>query len=206
MNDDKWYGSDTRWYISYGYIFSKGEDILNKMCEIVGIDKQLVEKNELNAIGAQYVLKDLNWKFWDNIEHDSERLFKEITELNTQKVIEHRHTMPPNAPVTETYNPLQIWCADMWALLWNGWKLGKETICHPDLEFSWATSTEEEWNKYNIFHNAGVTNDKDGLFYKANYMQKPPYNENLSIKEGTASRKYWEAIEKIAKKSILITN
>jgi len=195
MNDDKWYGSDTRWYISYGYILSKGEDILNKMCEIVDIDKQLVEKNELNAIGAQYILKNLNWKFWDNVEHDCERLFKEITEMNIVK-----KTKDPE------YHEIQIWCADMWALLWNGWKLGKETVCHDDLQFSWATSTEEEWNKYNIFHNAGVTNDKDGLFYKAIYMYKIPYNENLNIKEGTASRKYWEAIQRTAKKSILITN
>jgi len=193
MNDDKWYGSDTRWYISHDYIISKGEDILNKMCEIVDIDKQLVKDNELNCIGAQYLMKDIDWKFWDNIERDSERLFKEITAMNDIKVKENPE-----------YHTLQIWCADMWALLWNAWKIGKETICHDDLLFSWGTSDENDYNKYNIFHNAGVTTEKEGLFYKALYMNKLPYNEDLKIKENTASFHYYQSIQKVEKKSILI--
>jgi hypothetical protein len=92
----------------------------------------------------------------------------------------------------------------MWAVLWNGWKMGYETICHPNLEFSWATSTEEDYNKLNILHNAGVVTSADGLFYKAEYMNKLPFNEPLKIKEGTASRKYWDIIQSVAKKSVLI--
>lgn len=191
--DDKWYGSDVRWYISHDYIVSKGEEILNKMCEIVDIDKQIIKDNELNCIGAQYILKDIDYNFWDNVEHDCERLFKEITELNNQK--------KANDP---KYHELQIWCADMWAVLWNGWKRGKVTVCHDDLQFSWATSVDGDWDKYNIFHNAGVTNDKDGLFYKCNYMNKLPYNENLNIKPNTTSWHYWNIIQKTGKKSCLL--
>ena len=204
MEGDNWYGSDTRWYIGHDYIVSKDEDVLDKMCEIVNIDKELVKANELNSIGAQYILKGVDWKFWDNVERDCERLFTEITELNTEKVIEHRHTMPPDAPVTPAYNPLQIWCADMWALLWNAWKLGKKTICHDDLQFSWATSSKNDWNKYNVFHNAGVVTDADGLFYKAIYTNKLPYGEKLSIKPDTASLEYWNLIQRVGEKSCLL--
>jgi hypothetical protein len=49
-----------------------------------------------------------------------------------------------------------------------------------------------------------VTGAEQGLFYKANYMNRLPYNENLNIKEGTASKKYWEIIQEVAKKSVLI--
>ncbi|MEI6297345.1 MAG: hypothetical protein WCO84_06955 [bacterium] len=203
LTDDKWYGSDVRWYMSHDYIVSKGSDILDKMCEIVAIDKQIVKDNELNCIGAQYILKDIDYSFWDTVERDCERLFKEITDLSDQKVQEDRHTMPSGI-TRSPYHPLQIWCADMWAVLWNGWKRGKVTVCHDDLQFSWATSSLDEWNKFNIFHNAGVTTDTDGLFYKCNYMNKLPYNENLNIKENTASRMYWEYIQKTAKKSCLI--
>jgi hypothetical protein len=91
----------------------------------------------------------------------------------------------------------------MWAVLWGGWKMGKETICHPDLEFSWATSTLADWEKLNIYHNAGCTSNGEGLFYKADYMNKLPYNEVLDIREGTASKKYWEIIQEVAKKSVL---
>jgi hypothetical protein len=104
----------------------------------------------------------------------------------------------------QPYHPLQIWCADMWAVLWNGWKLGYESVCHPDLEFAWATSTEAEWDKLNIFHNAGCTDAESGLFYKAIYMNELPYNKNLEIKEGTASKKYYEIIQKLEKKSVLL--
>ena len=192
LQDDKWYGSDCRWYIGHDYIISKGDDILDKMCEIVDIDKQLVKDNELNAIGAQYLMKGINAQFWANVEKDCERLFKEITDINNEKKI-----------AEPKYHELQIWCSDMWAVLWNGWKLGYESICHPELEFAWATSTEADWHRLNIFHNAGVTDSASGLFYKAIYMNELPYNKNLQIKEGTASKKYYEIIQKVEKKSVL---
>lgn len=203
LQDNKWYGSDCRWYIGHDYIISKGEDILNKMCEIVDIDKQLVKDNELNAIGAQYLMKGINAQFWANVEKDCERLFKEITDLNNEKIELDRHTMS-EGEARQPYHPLQIWCSDMWAVLWNGWKLGYESICHPDLEFAWATSTEAEWDKLNIFHNAGVTDAESGLFYKAIYMNELPYNKSLEIKDGTASKKYYEIIQKLEKKSVLL--
>lgn len=193
LQDDKWYGSDTRWYISHDYIISKGEDVLDEMCRIVGIDKQLVKDNELNSIGAQYLMKGINAEYWERVEKDCEVLFKEITELNNIK----KQSNP-------TYHELQIWCSDMFCVLWNAWKLGNETICHPDLQFSWGTSSESEWHQYNIYHNAGVVNGNQGLFYKALFIDELPYNKPVNVNEGTASKKYWEIIERTAKKSVLI--
>lgn len=193
LSDDRWYGSDCRWYISHDYILGKGEDILDKMCEIVSIPKHIVKSNELNSIGAQYIMKGINWMFWEEVEKDCERLFKEITDLNNEKKREN-----------PSYHELQIWCADMWAVLWGGWKLGKETVCDPDLEFSWGTSTEDDWNRLKIFHNAGVVSGNDGLFYKANYINRVPYKDELEIRGGTASKKYWEEIKQTSQKSVLI--
>jgi hypothetical protein len=193
LNDDKCYGSDTRWYISHDYIIGKGEDVLDKMCEIVSIPKHIVKANELNAIGAQYLMKGINWRFWEEVERDCERLFKEITELNNIKKREN-----------PSYHELQIWCADMWAVLWGLWKLGKETICDPDLEFSWGTSTEGDWDRLKIFHNAGVVSGNDGLFYKANYINRLPYGDELEIKGGTASKKYYDLVKEVGQKSVLL--
>jgi hypothetical protein len=202
LNDDCWYGSDTRWYIGHDYILSKGEDILDEMCRIVDIDKQVIKDNELNAIGAQYLMKGIDSEFWANVERDCERLYKEITDLNNEKIQIDRHTMP-EGEARQPYHPLQIWCADMWAVLWNGWKLGYKTVCHPELEFSWATSSEEEWYKFNIFHNAGVVRADQGLFYKALYMDKMPYDEDIKVDDKTASKKYWEIIKNVSQKSVL---
>jgi hypothetical protein len=193
INDENWYGSDTRWYIGHDYILSKGEDVLNLMCDIVGIHKGVVKAYEKNAIGAQYIMKDLSYYYWDKVERESELLFKDVSELNTKK----KHADP-------THHELQIWCADMWAVLWNGWKMRKQTICHPNLEFSWATSNEEDYQKCNIMHNAGITGTENGQFYKAQYMDKLPYLENLNIRENTATWHYWNEIQKTAKKSVLL--
>jgi hypothetical protein len=53
-------------------------------------------------------------------------------------------------------------------------------------------------------HNAGVTANDNGRFYKAQYMDKLPYLENLNITENTASWHYWNEIQKTAKKSVLL--
>ena len=193
INDDNWYGSDCRWYISHSYIKSKGDDILKAMCSIMEIDESVVEKNELNGIGAQYIMKGISENFWKIVENDCEKLFVNITELNKIK----KEKDP-------TYHELQIWCADMWAVLWNAWKMRAYTECHPNMEFSWATSNEDDYNRMNIFHNAGITGSDSGKFYKAHYMDKLPYNENLQITPNTASWYYWNEIQKTAKKSVLL--
>lgn len=193
LQDDNWYGSDTRWYIGHDYIISKGEDVLNKMCEIVDIAKFIVKNNELNSIGAQYLIKNISWKFWNRVETDSEQLYKQITDLNNIKLQEN-----------SGYHPLQIWCADMWSVLWNGWKYGKKTICHDELQFIWATSPFEDLTKYNIFHNAGVVNNQGRLFFKGDYLNSYPYNIELDIDENSCSYFYWQEIQKTAKKSVLL--
>ena len=191
--DDIWYGSDTRWYINYDYIISKGQDVFDKMVEIADINPQLVIDNNENSIGAQYILKRVDAGYWADVERDSERLYKEINHLSNQK-----------KKYDPKYHELQIWCADMWAVLWNIWKRGHVTRCHDDLQFSWATSTEDEYYQFNIMHNAGVTSVKSGLFYKAAYFSSLPYNQNLEIKENTASKKYYEWIQRVEKVSVLI--
>lgn len=192
LTDSKWYGSDTRWYIGHDYILSKGEEVLDEMCKIADIDKSIVKDNELNSIGAQYLMKNIDAEFWDKVEKDSERLFKEITELNNIKKKEE-----------PSYHELQIWCADMWAVLWNGWKRGAETVVHDNFTFSWGTSDLATYNKCNIFHNAGVVNSTQGLFYKALYMNSLPYKEDLEINENTASLEYWKVVKQVGLKTVL---
>ena len=193
--DDILYGSNTNWYISYDYIISKGKDVFDKMIEIVDINPQLVIDNNNNSIGAQYILKNIDYFFWEEVERDSENLFKKITKLNNKKKQEN-----------PSYNEIQIWAADMWSVLWNIWKYGYKTQCHPDLMFSWGTSSEDSYNTCNIMHNAGVTDRYVNYFNKSKYINLLPYNLNLKIKENTASKKYYEWIQKTEKKSVLLKN
>ena len=194
-NDDIFYGSNTNWYISYDYIISKGKDVFDKMVEIMDINPQIVIDNNDNSIGAQYILKNINNTFWENVEYDCENLYKKIIQLNNKKNQEN-----------SSYHELQIWTADMWAVLWNIWKRGYKTKSHPDLMFSWGISSEELYNMYSIMHNAGVTDFHVNYFNKSKYVKSLPYNLNLKIKENTASKKYYEWIQKTEKKSVLLKN
>ena len=177
LNDDTSYLSDTVSYIGAKYIRSKGEHYLDLMTSIVNVNKEYVILNEQHSGGAQYLIKNVSAEFWKKVYYDSENLFRLVNE-------QIKKDNPPHA--------LQIWCADMWAVLWNIWKLGIKTECHDDLLFAWGTSPIEEWDRLYIFHNAGVVGPNSGFFYKSNYMNRFPYNENLNINESTASYKYWQ--------------
>jgi hypothetical protein len=189
---DTWYLSDTRSYIGYNYIKSKGDDIFDTMCKIVNINKNIVINNEMNSGGAQYIMKNINSEYWDDVYNDSENLFSEISKMNAIK----KRTDPK-------YHELQIWCADMWAVLWNAWKRGNDTKIIPELDFTWATSGSHEWESKGIYHNAGVVKSGD-MFYKGNYINILPYNTELQLKKNLCSSKYYDEVIRIGKKSILI--
>lgn len=193
VQDNEWYGSDVRWYIGHDYILSKGEDILDKMCEIMEIPKEIVKENELNCIGAQYLMKGITANYWNWVEEKCDTLYKQITDIN--------HIKKGKDP---SYHELQIWCSDMWAVLWKGWLMGYKTNTHSNFEFSWGTSNEDDYQKMNIMHNAGVTNSTSGHFFKAEFMNELPYGKELDVREGTASWHYWQWVNEVAKKSVLL--
>jgi len=194
LHDNIWYLSDTNSYINSDYIKSKGHDVYNKMCEIVEIDKLIPKLMNSNSGGAQYLMKNVDDLYWEKVEEDSEQLFYQITELNKEK--------KANDP---SYHELQIWCADMWAVLWNGWLRGNETKVVPELDFSWATDAVDQWDKTAIYHNAGVTCSCGRQFYKAQYMDSLPYD--IDIENFTSQKNgynYVNEIKETAKKSCLI--
>lgn len=193
LDDDIWYLSDTNSYINYDYIISKGQDVYDKMCEIVKMPKMIPKLMNDNSGGAQYILKNIDWMFWDKVESDSERLYYEITQLNTQKKIED-----------PSYHELQIWCADMWAVLWNGWIKGNETEVVKEMDFCWGTDTTNRWEETTIYHNAGVTCTCGGKFYKASYRDSLPYNLNLRTSTDNCSHLYYQEIKEVETKSCLL--
>jgi hypothetical protein len=192
LTDDKWYGSDVRWYIGHDYILSKGEDVLDLMCSITSISKETVKKNEHNCIGAQYLMKRVNYEYWDWVEMKSEKLYKEITRLNSIKKENN-----------STYHELQIWCSDMWAVLWKSWLMEVDTVPDSNFNFSWGTSSEKDFFDCNVMHNAGVTSHCSEYFFKGKYMTELPF-ESLEPKRETASWHYWKLIQKTKQNTCLL--
>lgn len=183
------YVSDTISYIGAKYIQSKGEHYLDLMTGIVGVSKQYVIEQEANSGGAQYLLKNIPAEFWRKVYQDCETMFR----LVNQQIAKDK---PAHA--------IQIWCADMWCVLWNLWVLDRQVKVADELSFSWATSGIGEWDKHSIYHNAGVTGNGP-MFYKGAYIGKLPYEIKLEqFTDKVCAYKYAEAIVNTAKNSCLI--
>jgi len=194
LNDKIWYLSNTNSYINYEYIISKGQDVYNKMCEIVNIDPLIPQLMNSNSGGAQYIIKNIDKAFWEKVETDSEQLHYQITQLNNKK----KASDP-------THHELQIWCADMWAVLWGGWLRGNETKVVPELDFSWGTDGVDRWNQTTIYHNAGITCACNKQFYKGMHMDVLPYDIKIeNFNETKNCYNYVKEIIKTANKSCLI--
>jgi len=182
LSDKCCYLSDTHSYISADYFQSKGldvlpekkkkyetVDVLNQACKIVGITKEIAIANNHNSGGAQYLLKNIDWKFWEKVENDCVIIY-----LYLKNDINQNYFLNQS-------KGFQAWCADMWAVLWNLWLRGQETKCPSELDFSWATNKIDRWYNTYIFHNAGVTMDYitvDGEIKKVFNKVDPEFRNN----------------------------
>lgn len=240
--DNVCYVSDTISYIGHEYIVSKGDGVLEQMCEIVGIHPSLVKKKQHESGGAQYILKELDWVFFEKMEHDCDVMFRRITDLNNRikgvvnqvskkykgytfsedlrkdvidevnsilldcKIKHINFTISNDIVEKIDYHELQIWCADMWAILWNLWMRGFSTKIIPEMSFLFATDKVSEWDKKYIFHNAGVVGDgnDDHLFNKHHFKFNLPYLMKKNYDPNFCSYKYYEIIQSIGETSPLI--
>ena len=188
LNDKIWYLSDTVGYIGTQYILTKGEDVYKDMCNVIGIDPLIPKLMNSNSGGAQHIVKNTNYEFWDKVEKDSIKLYKHFCDTE-------QHYKG------EGY-PIQKWTAGMWALLWNTWLAGNETKVDKRLDFCWATDHINKWDEVSIFHNAGVTKHGD-LFMKSDYRNKYPYDITNTFNVDFCSHKYVDEIIETSKKSII---
>lgn len=173
LEDDIIYGSDTNSYINASYFDSKVRDVLpnklekyktidvlNEAAKIVGITREICEKNNMDSIGTQYLLKNIDADFWQNV------LDKCIPLLLYLKNINKEYFQSES-------KGFQAWTADMWLVLWELWRRGQQTKVVKELDFAWATDPISRIGEVGIFHNAGVTgNVQDGMpfFYKGKYI------------------------------------
>tara|TARA_R110001606_G_scaffold262172_1_gene410719 strand:+ start:3618 stop:4568 length:951 start_codon:yes stop_codon:yes gene_type:complete len=198
LQDEHWYLSNTISYIGAEYIRSKGEEVLDKMCSIAGIDKRFVVYNQGGSGGAQKLIKKVGAKYWKDVYDLSMRFWREVPVVS-ERIKKAKESKG------EPYHELQHWTMSMWAELWTGWKLGKSTRVVKEFNFMFATNPIGDWDTYPFFHNAGVMgNDRDKLFYKGDYDSKLPYKLGLlNADETKASFRYYQWIKEVGVTSCL---
>lgn len=191
-NKNCWLFSNTNSYINYDYIMQKGEDVYQRMLDIVGLDKRIPKICNNNSGGAQHVIKKATYEYWDKVERDSVALYKMFCE--TEHLYQKKN---------EWDYPIQKWTAGMWSLLWNAWWFGYEVQVSDDLNFCWATDKIDAINNNQFLHNAGVTEDRADLFFKGKYTNTLPYRKELNIAKEYCSYYYYEQIKETEKVSPL---
>lgn len=173
----KVYGGNCDSYIGLDYILSKqqGPAIAAKMAQICGIT--IDQMRGVPGIGAQMILNNPTAAFWLRAYRNSNAI--------------HRYF--EGVP-----SDIQKWTAEMWGQLWAWVEAGITPTHSTELDFSRPTDSIEVWDKFKIMHNAGVTvNDKE-LFYKGQYTDHFPMDEDLSwVTDKKVSIKYVEAIRKV---------
>lgn len=204
LEDDICYTSDTKWYIGYSYFKSKEkqseklniDDELKQLCSLVNLDFDLIKQNDDHSGGAQYLLKHIDHHFWEEVEKDCHTIYNYFS-YYTESSINKRYFTSENAGI-------QSFCADMWAVLWNLWKQNKKTRIVNDFNFAWPGFGYDDKINFNFFHNAGVVNDLEGLFYKGKFINKLPFDDcQCGLKKDKLSYLYVEKILALTDKTCL---
>ena len=182
VDDDITYCSNTNSYINASYFDSKVKDViperleeykkidvLNETAKIVGITREVCEKNNLHSGGTQYLMKNIDAAYWHKVMDDCLPIIEYLGGINKQFFPSEN-------------KGFQKWTSDMWAVLWNLWLMGHETKVVPELDFAWVHDPIEKLQKCTIYHNAGATathtiiRDREGketsrypIFYKGKY-------------------------------------
>lgn len=226
LNDEVCYLSDTHSYLNLNYLLSKERDVIPellpnyqeldvpaKLAELFGITKQTLEINNFKTGGAQYILKNIDWFFWDKVEKgcvDIRRLlFVGCNGVNNR-------FFPGNLPIERENKGIQSWCADMHSVLYTLWGNGAETQTPKELNFVWHDTPIAQWDSNNLYHHTGVNEivEKDEqnnivkvhkLFNKRahKYVNNfgTPFEDDLSwVSKDYCSYKYVEQIEKVRDK------
>lgn len=168
INDNCYMGAtlqvDEKDYVALSYL-REFDGIVEGLSKIVGVTPR-----EIGG-GAQYVINGLGYDYWEKVYNDCFTIYEFLRKSNTK---------------------VQIWCAEMWAVLWNMWYFGKET--HVDNRLSHCMGRDPLTMVKNIIHNAGELESID--FNKLNYTERYP-PKDLNIRQLYCSSLYYEYYKKI---------
>lgn len=152
----------------------KKVDPLSKLLSFFNLEKQFFIANKDNVGGAQYLLKDIDSAFWEEVKDACIKIRSFLMEMNL-------HFMKGKSSLERETNGWQSWCADMWAIQFILWKNKKTILCPPQMDFSWSTDEISNWGKRTIYHDAGSATgkiEKDGKTHLLFNKRKTEYTDN----------------------------
>ena len=217
QQDDTIYASDIHSYNDHHYFDSKSKDVmfhkkqdyakidaLDSCSKIVGISGEEIRKTSIMG-GCQYILKNIDWKFWEKVQNDCFKVKLMFNDINS--------TFFPSEE-----KGFQGWCTDLHVIWWNLLLRGDNLATPEELDFNWATTPIEEWNNKKIFHNSGLTKDfkekNKGIFFDKSHSffrsnMTTPFSDNIiwgEMNQDYCSYKYWRIIQDMKDTAITKVN
>lgn len=167
----------------------EAKEVLQQMLSYFDVLEDEFREKKEQIGGAQYLLKNIDAKFWWNVYEACIQLKPFVASRNQQ-------LMKGDTPQQKEDNGFQSWCMDMYGVLLTIWQRKEQTLCPPEMDFLWATDPIDKWDDYYIFHNAGGAPD---LFNKRAYANndRTPFQDDLSwVNKNFCSYNYVNAITK----------
>lgn len=188
-------------------------DVLDKAASFCGINRKICEANNHKTGAAQYLLKNIDEKFWLDVFSSCIKIKAYLADIN-------RRFFPSEDA------GFQSWCSDIWATVWTLWGKGVQVETPDDMNFAWATQWASEWDNNSMYHDASATSDilhKDGGEYRTffkrgnkikigtleffdymltyeNPLLKTPFDDDLSyVSPELCSYKYVQLIQETKK-------
>jgi hypothetical protein len=179
------YVSDCSSYLNLDYLEKKGIGLAEAMAKEIFVPYSTIVERDLGAGGAQYVFDSVSWKTWKKAYLNSIKLFDF---LNGNKDTFERK---------KEENCVQVWCAEMWGVLWSLWDDGHITKIDKDMNFLFATDDSRLINDYKIIHNAGVMGGDSELFNKGDFLKRSPKNHEQEVDGTKVSSLYYSYLKKV---------
>jgi hypothetical protein len=173
----------------------KQANVVEGLLDIFGLDREFVDDQNQNFGGVQYLLKNVDASFWKAVFAGCIYIRRYLLNINRRFFISEN-------------KGIQSWCADLWSIQFNFWRLKIDSQTPEEMSFCWATDLIEKWDKYTIYHDAGVAEESvrgfpgctSALFYKRdfNYINNfsTPFEDDLSFVDPKyCSKNYVKCIE-----------
>lgn len=176
--DEKvWVGSDCSGYLDHNYLITRrrGSMIVRKFAEMNGITEDIIK--ETPGAGAQWVIVKPTAAMWLETYNKGNEMWRWL------KLVQ---------------SDIQKWTAEMWVNLYTMRRFGITVRTDSELDFCTPTDNIKLYDVVKILHNAGVPEHNSITFFKGDYNEKTPFDDDLSfVRRDKASFKYVEAIKEV---------
>lgn len=192
LNSNHWYGSDTDSYTGIDYITSKGPDMLQGVCDILGVDYQRALSLKGKSVGAQLLLYNPEPKTFKQAYEGSYKLYHYFKHREASDRAYYRQHGNPDE------YPIQAWCASMYAEWLCFACSGIDFVASKELDFAWATDSMKRLQEVHIYHDAGVSEGDKTHFFKGDYNDSLPFKRDFSwVDPQSASHFYTNLLNKV---------